>query len=101
MKLDQLQEKLLEVARRNPPSDHVPPGFEHRVMARIRAWAESDRTPLWIAFWWRLAMGALAVSLLLMVLSGDLLGSQPSQLPLEEHLEVAVFAPIDESTSSW
>ena len=35
MKLDDLEKKLIAVARANPPSDRVPPTFEKRIMALI------------------------------------------------------------------
>lgn len=57
MNLSELQQKLLRVARQNPPGDQVPYAFERRVMARLTA---APRPSEWLAWSRALWYGAAA-----------------------------------------
>ena len=59
-----LQEKLLRVARSNPPSDNVPYAFEQRILALVRATAPMDRLSLWARALWKAAIPCLGVTML-------------------------------------
>lgn len=66
MKLDKLQQKLMETARRQTPSDHVPYAFEKRIMARLAEQPRIDGWVLWSRALWRAAIPCI----LLVVFSG-------------------------------
>ena len=57
MNLSELQNKLLDAARRTPPADHVPYAFERRIMARLTA---APRPNEWLAWTRALWFGAAA-----------------------------------------
>jgi len=64
MKLDELQQKLIAVARTNPPSDRVPLAFEKRIMARLPVRQVLDEWALWSRALWRAAASCVAIMLL-------------------------------------
>jgi uncharacterized iron-regulated membrane protein len=61
----ELHRKLIATARRNPPSERVPPSFEARVLARLRACPMADYWALWSQALWRAAATCVAIMLLL------------------------------------
>lgn len=65
MKLEQIRQKLLAVARANPPGNRVPYAFEKRVTALLRAQPAPDSWALWAHALWRAALPCIAVMLLL------------------------------------
>ncbi len=106
MNLNQLQSTLMASARRNPPSDSVPFGFETRVMARVRdASAAVDLLADWTRGFWRAAVssvGVFAVALAVHV-------SQPASSPdwadsmetFSADLDAASVAQGDSSMDLW
>ena len=68
MNLDNLHNKLIDAARRNPPGDHVPYAFEKRIMARLGA-APSPRLDEW-AQWIRALWSGAAVCAAVAVVMG-------------------------------
>lgn len=93
MKLQELQTKLLAVARKNPPGDHVPFAFEKRIMAHL-AKPIADVWSLWGRALWRAAAAC--------VVAMALLGGWSFQTGLNEKADLAqdfentVFAALDE-----
>ena len=90
MNLDNLQTKLIAVARSAPPRDHVPYAFEKRVMARLLN-RPVDSLGAWSTALWRAAVSCLAIVLL----SGawSLWSShRQSQADFSQEFETAVFA---------
>lgn len=67
--MDDLEKKLITVARRLTPSDQVPHGFESRVMAHIRGMAIPDYWAVWARNLWRAAGPCVAIALVLAILS--------------------------------
>ena len=65
MKLEQLRQKLLAVARANPPADRVPFAFEKRIGALLRAQPAPDSWAFWAHALWRAALPCVGVMLLL------------------------------------
>jgi hypothetical protein len=65
MNLAKLEQKLVAVARANPPSDRVPYGFEKRIMARLAARPVLDGCALWARALWRATAPCVAIMLLL------------------------------------
>lgn len=96
MNVDQLQKKLIAVARATPPNDHVPYAFERRIMARLADLPATDSWTAWAGMLWRAAAPCLGITLVLSVLtftSGSL-GKQ--EAPLGEALESTVYAALTE-----
>jgi hypothetical protein len=65
MKLAELQNKLISVARANVPGDHVPYAFEKRVTALLKSRVAADSLNLWVRGLWRAAVSCVAITLLL------------------------------------
>jgi len=104
--LDELERKLWQAARRTPPQDAVPYGFEPRVMARLRARSRAEHGVPWSQALWRAALACLALSLLCGALSwwmtpGDPLVDSISRADLSQALETAVFASVDQTETPW
>jgi hypothetical protein len=78
MNLTDLERRLIETARRNPPGDGMPYAFEKRVMARLRDTPRIDFLAEWNRALWRAAVSCIAVMLLLSawsMLPTDIAGS--------------------------
>lgn len=65
MKIAELQNKLIAVARLNVPGDHVPYAFEKRVTAMLKSRVAADNLALWVQGLWRAAVSCVAITLLL------------------------------------
>ena len=63
MNLNQLEQKLMAAARRQPDDDRVPYAFEQRLLARLRAVRPADLGALWARALWRAAMPCLVIAL--------------------------------------
>lgn len=60
MNIDDLQRRLLGVARRNPPSTQVPYAFEKRIMARLgQRSLQPDPWVAWASGLWRATVPCL------------------------------------------
>jgi len=64
MNVDDLQKKLIAAAREWAPSQGVPYGFEHRIMARISALRAPDYWALWARALWRAAGPCVGLALI-------------------------------------
>ena len=100
MKLDDLQRKLIEVARGNPPSPAVPYAFEQRILAQLRRPVRLDPMVSWTIGLWRATVPCL------ILLSGVALwnwNDRPASSELAysgaDPLEMAVVDAIDLSDS--
>jgi hypothetical protein len=103
MKLVDLEKKLIAVARANPPSDHVPPSFEKRIMALITARPISDVWAAWARGLWVAAAPCVAVMLLFSAMA-FFHTPQPSSpsIDLAQQLDNTLLAAVDQnSDSSW
>jgi hypothetical protein len=97
MNLDNLQRKLIRVARANPPTDRVPFGFEHRIIARLKGRPVLDQWAFWAQALWRATAPCIAVVLLIMAWS-LLSPATPNanQSDVAQDLENTVFAATDQ-----
>jgi anti-sigma-K factor RskA len=100
MNLDQLQKKLVSVARQNPPSDQVPYAFEKRIMAHLKS-ATADVWAIWGRGLWRAALACVVAVAALGIWS-----AQPTTKTdpdnMAEDFETAVFASFDQHVEdSW
>jgi hypothetical protein len=94
MNVDQLQQKLIAVARAHPPSDHVPYAFEKRIMARLAGEGIGDRLNVWTRLLWRAAAPCLGITVILSVLTLTSGGVGSREVPLSEALETTVYAAL-------
>ena len=104
MKLVELQEKLMAVARANPPSDRVPPTFEKRVMARISARPVYDLWAAWAKGLWFAAAPCVAVMLMFSAWAFFLPPAQNSaSVDLAQQLDSTLLAAVDQNNtdSTW
>lgn len=97
MNLENLQNKLLSIARKNPPSDRVPFAFEKRIMARL-AKPMMDHWSVWGRALWR----AAAACVVAMALLGGWSFQTAENDDLSQDLKNTVFAALEEhpATSS-
>lgn len=95
MKLEELQHKLILVARANRPSESVPYAFEQRVMARLRAGPTLDEWGLWATALWRATAPCLGIMLLLSVWTWLSPGSGGNLTDLSQALDNTVLAAAD------
>jgi len=102
MNLQKLQDRLLAVARANPPSDQVPYAFEKRVMAHLAARPALDEWGFWARGLWRAAAPCVAITLLFSAWS---FFAGPSRAPvnnLSQEIDNTVLAAVDqESSVDW
>ena len=98
MNLFELQRKLLEAARSNPPSEQVPYAFEKRIMAGITALPKTDEWAWWSRALWRGAAACAGVAILLGAWSLFPGGNPASSGP---DLEEAVMASLNEAEVTW
>lgn len=94
MNLNELERRLIEVARRNPPSDRVPHAFEQRIMARLKDAPQHDLSALWAQALWRGALSCVAATTLLG--AWLLLTTPVVNEDLSGQIESAVLAAVDQ-----
>lgn len=102
MKLDELEKKLIAVARANPPSDRVPPSFEKRIMALISARPVYDLWAAWAKGLWYAAAPCVAVMLLFTAFAFFRPAHQNPSIDLAQQLDNTLLAAVDQNNdSSW
>src|SRR2546421_13105335 len=100
MNVVDLEKKLIEAARQDPPSDKVPYAFEKRIMAFLGPLPTSDCWGLWAGALWRGAVPCLTLMVLLTVWS-FVPGAMP--LPassLSQEMDNTVLAAIDQEQAT-
>ena len=104
MNLDELQGKLIQVARAHPPGEHVPYGFERRVMAAISGLRAPDQWALWAGALWRAAAPCVAIVMLLAawsLLSPAIApGPGSSTVDVAQELENPLLAAADQEPAA-
>jgi hypothetical protein len=93
MNLNQLRDKLIAVAKKNPPGDQVPYAFEKRIMNRIEAAPAPDSWALWGGPLWRAAISCIAITVLCAAWSLSVKRPADSQETFSQSFEAAVTAP--------
>jgi hypothetical protein len=107
MKLEELRQKLLAVARANPPADKVPYAFEKRITALLSSLPVPDLWTLWARALWRASVPCVAVMLVLgaVTLAGSHRGTAANGKPAAEELsldfEQTMLAAVDQSGGNW
>lgn len=102
MKLNDMQSKLMAVARKNPPSNRVPYAFEKRIMSRVTAVTPLNTWALWAGPLWRAAVSCVAITILCGVWSFASHRQTESQESFSQAFEAAVVTPPSQSTEgAW
>jgi len=96
MDLEKLEAKLIQAARNQPVSSHVPFAFEKRIMARLGAVRSMDLAAFWARSLWRAAAVCLAVSVLLSLWSFTSHGSSETIT-----LESTVLSMAEQLSDNW
>ncbi len=101
MKLKDLQEKLIQAARDNPPVDHVPYAFEKRISALVQDRQGPGCISQWVRGLWRGAMSSVAIALLCGIVAFILASSpKPASDDLSQNFENTLLASVDQGDSS-
>jgi hypothetical protein len=95
MNLDELHNKLIAVARQNPPGDQVPYAFAQRVMARLSPRSVPDEWASWIRALWCSAAVCAAIPILLGVWTTQLVDEPESGAGFYQDFEQTIFASDD------
>ena len=93
MNLNQLQDKLMAVAKKNPPGEHVPYAFEKRIMNRLAGVAPLNHWALWGGPLWRAAVSCVAIAVLCGVWSIASTRQSGSPESFSQAFEAAVYSP--------
>jgi hypothetical protein len=91
-----LQIKLIEAARKEPPQDQVPYAFEKRVMARLAGLSALNYWALWGRPLWRAALSCVAITLLCGIWSVASAPKGDNSDSFAQAFERAVFASSDQ-----
>ena len=96
MTLNELQRRLIEAARKNPPSGAAPLAFEKRVMARLAAMPRSDIWSMLARPFWIAAASCAAVTLACGIWTSA--GASRSDAEsFSRQFETAMYASVDET----
>ena len=103
MNAEDLKKKLIAAARRNVPSDHVPPGFERRIMALISARPIHDLWAVWAKGLWYAVGPCVAVTLLFSAWAAFGPLHQKPSVDLAQQLNNTLLAAVDQDNndSTW
>lgn len=103
MNAEVLKKILIAAAHKNVPSDHVPPGFERRIMALISARPIHDLWAVWAKGLWY-AVGP-CVAIMLMFSAWAAFGPlhQKPSVDLAQQLNNTLLAAVDQDNndSTW
>jgi hypothetical protein len=91
-----LQSKLIEAARGEPPQDQVPYAFEKRIMARLAGLSPLNSWALWGRPLWRAAISCMAITLLCGIWSIAHAPKGGNADSFAQAFERAVFASSDQ-----
>lgn len=100
MNLKQLQDKLIAVARKNPPGEQVPYAFEKRIMHRLAGAKPLNHWALWSGPMWRAAISCVAITVLCGLWTLTSHRAPDNQESFSQAFESTVFAP-PHSEDAW
>ena len=98
--LDELQKKLMAVARKNPPGDQAPYAFEQRIMACLAAAPRFDEWAAWVRPLWYGAGVCAAVAVLMSVWSFAPDAEMDLAANFSQDIEQTILAP-DDAENLW
>ena len=94
----ELGQKLIHAARSCPPSDHVPYGFEKRIVALLRPRPVLDHCAFWARALSRGAVACVVVMLLLVAFAVFDAGAPAPTNDLSQDFENTMLAAVDQDT---
>src|SRR5579862_5210806 len=98
MKLVDLEKKLIAVARATPVDDRVPPSFEKRIMALIKAGPVHDLWAVWAKGLWYAAAPCVAIMLLFSAWAFyQAKQNQTPSIDLAQQLDSTLLAAVDQN----
>lgn len=100
MNLADLQNKLIDAARKNPPGDQVPYAFEKRIMARLATVPLPDEWAQWIRSLWYGAAVCAVVAVGMSVWSFAPDDEQELAANFSRDIEQTILA-ADDADSTW
>ena len=100
MNLDDLHQKLIAVARQNPPGDQVPYGFTQRVMARLKSSPVPDEWTSLVRALWCSAGVCTAITFLIGVWTTRLIDEPETGAGFYQDLEQTICA-ADDGEINW
>ena len=105
MNAEELKRKLIAVARKNVPGDHVPPGFERRIMALISSRPIHDLWAFWAKGLWYAVGPCVAIMLMFSAWAafGPLHQNQKPSVDFAQQLNNTLLAAVDQDNndSTW
>jgi hypothetical protein len=96
MNVNELHAKLIAVARKNPPADHVPCAFEKRILSRLRAASPPNSWALWGRPLWYAAFSCVAITLLCGLWSYASGPKADNADNFSQDFEAVVLAPVNQ-----
>jgi hypothetical protein len=96
MNWNELHDRLIAAARRNPPAAHVPYAFEKRIMSRLRASLAPNVWTLWGRPMWRAALSCVAITVLCGLWTAAQHRAPEAAATFSQEFEAAIFAPFNE-----
>jgi hypothetical protein len=102
MNLNELHDKLIAVAKKNPAGDHVPYAFEKRIMNGLAPATAPNAWALWGGPLWKAAASCVAITILCGVWSMVEQRPVESQESFSQAFEAAVLAPpVQHAEDAW
>lgn len=102
MNLDELHNKLIAIARTNPPSEQVPYAFEKRIMTRLAAMPIMDEWSFWAKGLWRAVAPCVGIMMLLCAWSAFFASTRAPASDLSQEIDNTVMAAVDqEPPADW
>jgi hypothetical protein len=96
-----LRQRLIEIARHEPPVDRVPWAFEKRIMSRLLPRTGLDPWSLWNRILWRCAAPCVALTLLVGGFAWYRQHDVSTGDSFAADLETVLYAPITDSQEVW
>jgi len=96
MNENELRAKLIAAARKNPPSQEVPCGFERRILSHLSARPAPNVWALWCRPLWRAAISCAAITVLCALWAFGSGWNSDASDNFSGDLEAAVFAPMSQ-----
>lgn len=104
MKPEQVRQKLMALARANPPGDRVPYAFEKRITALLATLPVPDAWALWSRALWRAALPCVAVTVLLGAVSffvSEDRGGKAATEEFSQDFAQTMLAAVDQPGEVW
>ena len=92
----ELRAKLIAAARKNPPGEQVPYGFEKRILSHLSAHPAPNIWALWCRPLWQAALSCVAITVLCGLWACGSWRNTDAADNFSQDFEAAVFAPMSQ-----